>query len=230
MIKFRMFFDKNKEIAWMNEMAEKGYALKKFFAGICVFEECMPGEWEYQIDIGKSLFSSLDDYKAFMKEQEIEVVFQWGVWIILRKKKSENKFELYTDLDSTIDFYSRILRMFKIVTAIEVGVLFYEMAITMNGVKAGAIAVGIITLILFVFIRMIYKTKQTIYQLKEKRGDGIEKDKNKPSPLIMAGLLANSVAFLIDAHVPEGVHLFVQIVAVVLMLGGAYLTMKSKRC
>ena len=33
MTKFRLYLDKDKETTWINEMAAKGYALKKFFAG-----------------------------------------------------------------------------------------------------------------------------------------------------------------------------------------------------
>ena len=56
MKKFRMYFDKDKETAWLNEMAAEGYALTSFFAGLYTFDECVPGKYTYQIDFSDSLF------------------------------------------------------------------------------------------------------------------------------------------------------------------------------
>ena len=33
MIRFRLYFDKDAETKWLNEMAEQGWAMKSFFAG-----------------------------------------------------------------------------------------------------------------------------------------------------------------------------------------------------
>ena len=38
MTKFRLYFDKDKETAWINEMVKKGYAMTGFFAGFYQFE------------------------------------------------------------------------------------------------------------------------------------------------------------------------------------------------
>ncbi len=52
MIRFRLYFDKDKETAWLNEMAAQGWAVKSFFAGFFQFEACEKGEYVYQIDFG----------------------------------------------------------------------------------------------------------------------------------------------------------------------------------
>ena len=74
MTKFRLYFDKDKETTWINEMAAKGYALKGFFAGFYSFEKCEPGEYVYQIDFGSKMYSVSDDYREFMAENNIEIV------------------------------------------------------------------------------------------------------------------------------------------------------------
>ena len=51
MTKFRLYFDKDKETVWLNELAAKGYALISFFAGFYTFEKTEPGEYIYQIDL-----------------------------------------------------------------------------------------------------------------------------------------------------------------------------------
>ena len=38
MTKFRLYLDKDKETAWLNEMAAQGYALTGFYAGFYKFE------------------------------------------------------------------------------------------------------------------------------------------------------------------------------------------------
>lgn len=66
MTKFRLYFDKDKETAWLNEMAKKGYAMTGFFAGFYQFEACEPGEYIYQIDFSSKMFSVSDDYREFI--------------------------------------------------------------------------------------------------------------------------------------------------------------------
>ena len=74
MTKFRIYFDKDKEVTWLNEMAAKGWAMTSF--GCCVyhFEPCRPGEYLYQIDFGDGAFSVSEDYREFMSEAGVEIV------------------------------------------------------------------------------------------------------------------------------------------------------------
>ena len=119
MTKFRLYFNKDKETAWLNNMAKEGFALTKFFAGFYTFKTCEPGEYEYQIDFGDKMYAVTDDYREFMAENNIEIVCLWGYWVFLRKRASEGEFVLYTDVESSLEHYTKILKMFKIVTAIE---------------------------------------------------------------------------------------------------------------
>ena len=57
MIRFRLYFDKDAETKWLNEMAEQGWALKSFFAGFYSFERYEPGQYMYQVDFGNRFFS-----------------------------------------------------------------------------------------------------------------------------------------------------------------------------
>ena len=47
MTRFHLYFDKDKETEWLNQMAEEGYAMDSFFAGFYTFSPCEKGEWQY---------------------------------------------------------------------------------------------------------------------------------------------------------------------------------------
>ena len=38
MMKFKLYFDTDAEVKWLNEMADKGYAMTRFFAGFYTFD------------------------------------------------------------------------------------------------------------------------------------------------------------------------------------------------
>lgn len=51
MVKFRLYVNKDRETAWLNEMVRRGYAMEGFFAGFYQFGVCSSGEYVYQIDL-----------------------------------------------------------------------------------------------------------------------------------------------------------------------------------
>ena len=78
MTKFRLYYDKDKETTWINDMAAQGYALTGYCMGFYKFEECEPGKYTYQIDFGDKMFAVDDNYREFMAENNIEIVSLWG--------------------------------------------------------------------------------------------------------------------------------------------------------
>ena len=83
MVRFRLYFNKDKETAYLNEMVGKGYAMKNFFAGFYLFERCRPGEYIYQVDIGEAMFQVSGDYREFMQDMGVEIVCTWGLWVLM---------------------------------------------------------------------------------------------------------------------------------------------------
>lgn len=126
MMRFRLYFDKDKETEWLNEMSRQGYALTGFCMGFYSFERCEPGEYVYQVDFTDGFFRVSSDYREFMAEAGVELVCLWGYWVILRKRASEGAFELYTDVESSIEHYTKIRRMFKAAACLEIICLFME--------------------------------------------------------------------------------------------------------
>lgn len=225
MKKFRLYLDKDKETTWINEMAKKGYALTGFFAGVYTFEACTQGEYEYQIDFGNKFFSVNNDYKEFMEENGIEAVCLWGYWIFLRKRASEGEFVLYTDVDSSIEHYTKILKMFKIVTIIELLCFLLEVFGAINGVTVGVFGMLIIGILIIALMRATLSTKRLINELKERKGESVPSGfaTGNISPVLISGLLLNVCATtLTHSSVSHTIVMTTQIVAIVAMLVGLY--------
>ena len=224
MFKFRLYFDKDKETEWLNEMAAKGYAMTGFCAGFYQFEKCEPGKYVYQVDFGEKLFSVSEDYRQFMNEADVEIVQSWGFWIILRKLASKGEFKLYTDVDSSIEHYTKIRDMFKLVTIIEIIAFMLEVVGAMNGAAVGYFGMIIVGICMLALMRATIKTNDIIIELKERKGEIVEGKccPRKVSPVLIAGMCLNVATMAM----PE-TSMFkmpIQIIAIIVMLVGLYQT------
>lgn len=230
MIRFRLYFDKDAETEWLNQMAADGWAMKRFFAGFYSFEKCERGEYRYQIDFGDRLFSVSSDYRELMQDAGIEIIQTWGYWVILRKRVSEGTFELYTDVASSIEHYKKIRRMFKVVTIIEMICLFIEFYCgAFGGFRVGYAFALLIGALLVGMLNALMRLNDTIDKLNI-RLTGIEKKVGcrKISALMAIGLLMNSCAMMLVDVIPHGVKYIIQIVAIILMLAGLFQTYANR--
>lgn len=224
MIKFRLYYDADRGTAWLNEMAAKGYSMTRFFAGFFTFEPCEPGEYLYQIDFSSKLFSVPEDYREFMEETGVEVIQPWGPWIFLRKKASEGNFQLYSDVDSQIKYYTKIRNMFKIVTLLEL-ICFVIECICVGQVRPADRPLFIFFVLLIgtfivVFIRMAFRTNKIIAKLKERKGETVSLKNQGPSPSLLAGLLLNGCSCALLNPDLSAIRTIVQIIAIILMMVG----------
>jgi hypothetical protein len=109
----KAFIDFEKEENWLNEMAAKGMAMTHYNFCCYTFEDCVPGEYFYRIELlerGANHHESAR-YICFLEENGIEHIATDSSWIYFRKKAAAGAFELYNDLDSRIKHYSRIARL-----------------------------------------------------------------------------------------------------------------------
>lgn len=229
MIKFRLYFDKDKEIVWLNKMAAKGYAMTGFFAGFYTFEKCEPGEYVYQVDFGDRFFKVSNDYREFMEETGIEIVQTWGFWVILRKKADEGAFELYTDVDSQIAHYTKIRNMFKIVAILDIicfmiEIICYEQ-VSAESKQLSFCCIILVGVIAAAITKAAFKTNQIVIELKERKGEGSHcMNRNNASRVLAAGIFLNSGALLIDNPSLHIFKMILHIFAIILMLVGIYRT------
>ncbi len=125
MKKFRLYFDKEKEEAWLNELSQRGWAMTGFFAGLYTFMPCEPGKYIYRVDMrgeaGRTPVwrNDYEEYIELVEETGAEYVCRWGWWLIFRKEAEKGEFTLYTDVESQIALYKRIRWMFLFVGMLE---------------------------------------------------------------------------------------------------------------
>ncbi|MEY8235236.1 DUF2812 domain-containing protein [Lachnospiraceae bacterium 66-29] len=136
MRKFRLYYDKDKEEIWLNQMCSKGWGMTRFFMGVYTFEPCIPDEYTYQVDLPDLWGTSTNDkdrkkreYIEFIEETGAEYVCTWGFYMVFRKKKEKGDFKLYTDPESQIKLYQRIRKLFFAVLLLDLAVSILE---TMN--------------------------------------------------------------------------------------------------
>ncbi|MDE7416463.1 MAG: DUF2812 domain-containing protein [Lachnospiraceae bacterium] len=219
MIKFRFYLDKDAETEWLNQMSADGWAMKSFFAGFFRFEKCERGEYVYQVDFGDRLFSVSSDYRELMQDAGIEIVQTWTYWVILRKKASEGKFELYTDVASAIEHYKKIRRMFKVATIIEMLCIFIELYCgAAEGILLGYAFALFLGAFLVGLLNVLIRLNNTIAELNASL-TGIERSgrHRNISALMAVGLLMNSCAIMLTDVISHGLRHAIQILAVVLM-------------
>ncbi len=201
MVKFRLYFDKEKEAEWLNEMAAKGCAITDYVMGFYAFRECLPGEYVYQIDIVDGFFGVNDGYKEFMEEAGVELVCQWGCWVILSKKAEDGPFRLYTDVESCIEHYSKVRKMFKVVTVMEIICLTIMLFNTIKGSLAALSLSFVMMALIMVLIRQVMHMNRILAELKERMGEpmGFAIGKRRRlSGFIVWGFLINSMGILLQ--------------------------------
>ena len=112
-IVWKAYMDYEKEEAWLNEMAAGGLAMTEYTWCRYVFESCDPGEYTYRLELLNNHPSNPESrrYIRFMEENGVEYVASYMRWIYFRKKKKDGTFDIYSDTDSRISHYKRVLAL-----------------------------------------------------------------------------------------------------------------------
>lgn len=109
-VKYRFMLNYEKEERWINEMSEQGWHLEKITLGRFVFEKGEPNKYiyrnEFLIDKKKG---DKKEYYNLLEDSGIEIVYEFSGWIYMRKLASEGPFELFSDHQSYIAYYKRLL-------------------------------------------------------------------------------------------------------------------------
>ena len=231
MIIYRLFFDKDKEAKWLNEMSDKGWEMKSFFAGVFTFDECEKGKYKYQIDLCDKGLAVSKDYREFMEDAGIEIVQTWGFWVILRKLAKDGDFQLYSDIDSQIEHYKKVLLIFKCISALYMLIMIYEIyaAATLNSPAAWGAAFCVMAFAVLM-INVVVRTKNCIYELNERKSGIKEEKKRSISPFLVIGLFFNSICLIFGESMSSAfiTKRALQILAIVFMLYGVICTFRAR--
>ena len=111
----KLFFvwDFEKEEEWLNEMALKGWVLKRVGFTSYHFEACEPGEYTIRLEMRPHD----EDYLTLMEDTGAEYIGRIVAWIYLRKKTENGTFDIFSDIDSRIRHLDRICKLLLIVGA-----------------------------------------------------------------------------------------------------------------
>lgn len=108
----KAYWNPEKEQIWINEMAAKGLALSDYSCWRYVFEETQPGEYIYRIDLLEKdpQHPESEVFLKFLEDSGVSVVATYFKWVYLRKKAADGPFEVYSDIQSRMRLYRRILQ------------------------------------------------------------------------------------------------------------------------
>lgn len=107
----KLFINFEKEEKWLNDMAAKGLNFIDYSFARYLFEEGEPGEYIYRLELLSDLPSNPESkaYIRFMEEAGIECVGSYFRWVYFRKKSKDGPFDLYSDYDSRIKYYKKVV-------------------------------------------------------------------------------------------------------------------------
>lgn len=117
----------DEERRWLNEMAAKGLALRG--VGFCRydFEDCIPGEYKFCLELLKnSSPAETEKYIGFLEDTGAEHVGNMGRWAYFRRKGS-GEFTLFSDLSSKEAYLTRVIRFAGFFGAINLYFFLYNL-------------------------------------------------------------------------------------------------------
>ena len=165
-----IFADMDKEEAWINEMAEKGFNFQDNFFIRYTFSEGTPNEYTYRIELleHKPNHPLGHQYIAFLKETGVECVTTSGRWAYFRKKTADGPFDLYSDTDARIQHYKRVLSYTSFILLLNLVILTLDVLLAvLKGHPSNisiAISASIFTAIL---VKTVLHYKKKLRVLKE---------------------------------------------------------------
>ena len=137
---WKYFVDSEKEEAWINEMADKGWLLIRC-RGLHTFdfEQGLPGEYTYRLILMEKGIKHPESisYIQFLEESGITytttraeggnsigilVAATRGAWVYLRKRTADGPFELYSDNASLMKHYRTLATQWLWLLAIVSGI------------------------------------------------------------------------------------------------------------
>ena len=111
--KFKWFWawQDEKEEAWLAEMAQQGFHLEKIeLPGQYTFRQGKPGNYVYRLDFQTLRSKDRDSYLQLFADAGWEHIGDMGGWVYFRHKVTDSEIpEIYSDLDSKIGKYHRLL-------------------------------------------------------------------------------------------------------------------------
>lgn len=110
--KLLFIWDWEEEVRWLNEMAAQGWHFVKYtFPCRYTFEQGEPSAYQYCLQALNDKIGSKEsqDYLAFLRDMNIELVDSYLFWVYLRKPNDGQPFEVFSDVDSRLKHMRRFI-------------------------------------------------------------------------------------------------------------------------
>ncbi len=113
-------WDFDKEEKWLNDMSAKGLQLCDVGFSKYVFEEGLPGEYVYRLELLDNSPNHTESvqYIRFIEDTGAEQIGSLMRWVYFRKRAGGNGFNLFSDIDSRIAHLNRILLLVGILSGL----------------------------------------------------------------------------------------------------------------
>ncbi|MCL2360173.1 MAG: DUF2812 domain-containing protein [Candidatus Bathyarchaeota archaeon] len=136
---WKAFWDYEKEEDWLNKMAAKGLAMTAYTFCCYTFEDCVPGEYIYRIELLEHSVSHPESvrYIRFMEENGVEHIDTYFRWVYFRKKATDGDFKIYSDFTSRINHYQRISKIWFVICCVDLSAGFLQLSIVLHGWENG---------------------------------------------------------------------------------------------
>lgn len=156
-------WDDEKEEAWLGEMARQGWHLtfpSPF--GQYIFTAGAPGEWVYRLDFISHTRKD-DSYFQLFRDAGWEHIGQLGGWQYFRKKVAPGtELEIFTDNQSKIEKYQRLLTFLLILTPIWLTIYSTHTLDNPSPFRIGIllVMVAIVLVYIYVMIGLLWRINQ----------------------------------------------------------------------
>lgn len=169
----KVFFDFNKEEAWLNQMSQEGYALVAYKSGKYYFE---PSQeiYHYKIAINSN-WKGMDkkDYLEFLESTGIRVLGTYNDHAYLARPAAEGELELYSDHASKIKEYQKASKPFAFICIMQVAFILFLLVQCIFYIKifspafwALVVTMIFLSVLLFPYLRVLLAYTRRIKELK----------------------------------------------------------------
>ncbi len=168
----KVFWNYEKEEAWLNEMASKGFALCGYSWCKYTFENTANGEYIYRIELLDQTADSekSKEYIEFIESTGAEFVASYMRLVYFRRKATDGPFNLYTDIDSRIKHTARICVFWLLLASMEFSVVTVNIVMGfLNNITVPLILVIPLALFGLLFLSLGLRLSGKLRALKKER-------------------------------------------------------------
>ncbi|MEG1416336.1 MAG: DUF2812 domain-containing protein [Clostridium sp.] len=117
---YKLFVDFEKEEAWLNSMASKGWNLTSYTPLRYKFAKGTPNTYTYRIEMLESIpgTKACDEYIKFMEDAGVEHIQNYFGWAFFRMKTNGEEFEIYSDVESKLNHLKRVSTLINVATGL----------------------------------------------------------------------------------------------------------------